>query len=61
MWLGDLVAKATSMVGIQSCEPCKARQARLNAWHQQVVGATPPLRPGEFVIEVGPDGRVVRR
>lgn len=28
--LGDLVAKATSAVGIKPCQPCKQRQAALN-------------------------------
>lgn len=47
------------MVGVQPCAPCKARQAALNAWHQRVAGVAPPLRPGEFVIEVK-DGEIVR-
>ncbi len=29
--IGDLIAKLTSSVGIQPCEPCKRRQEMLNA------------------------------
>jgi len=29
--IGDLIAKLTSSVGIQPCEPCKRRQQMLNA------------------------------
>lgn len=29
--LGDMIAKLTSAVGIQPCEPCKRRQEMLNA------------------------------
>ena len=28
--LGDIIAKLTSSVGIEPCEPCKRRQERLN-------------------------------
>ncbi len=29
--LGDLVARATSAIGIKACSPCEERQRRLNA------------------------------
>ena len=30
--LGDVVARATTRVGIKPCAPCKRRQAALNRW-----------------------------
>lgn len=30
--VGDVVARATSAVGIKPCAPCKQRQATLNRW-----------------------------
>lgn len=35
--LGDLVAKATSAVGIKPCAPCQKRQAQLNGMFPQVL------------------------
>ena len=34
---GNLVARATSALGIQPCEPCKRRQEWLNQKHLQLL------------------------
>ena len=35
--MGDLIAKATSAVGIKPCAPCKQRQAQLNGLFPRVL------------------------
>lgn len=35
--LGDTIAKIASKTGVKSCIPCKARQQKLNDFHQNIL------------------------
>ncbi len=39
--LGDIVARATSAVGIKPCASCEDRQAALNAWGEKYAEYVP--------------------
>ena len=61
MLLGDFVAKITQAMGVAPCQPCKQRQAALNAWHAQVTGQpAPPQPPTQTFIIDARNGQVVR-
>ncbi len=58
--LGDIVARATSAVGIKPCAACKETQAALNAWGEKYAEYVPERLRERFGLKRKEDTRVKR-